>query len=488
MTSPHSPPQESTPAPKDRRPFLVLLTSHWVSQVGTGLIVTALCTLLFLIPLSMRGQADNPYRGIVAFVIVPMVLFTGLALVPIGVWLGRKRVQNRLAGVMDKKAAWTRFAWTFGAATVINVGVGTQVTYRAIEHMETPEFCGSCHVMAPEERAHADSPHSQITCAECHVGDGAGGLVKSKISGARQFFENLSGSVHMPIPSALATDRLVPAKQTCEECHWREKPGNIHVRVLNSFAEDEANSLSQTVLSMQVGGRVFGGIHGRHLDPDLEIQFGCTDPERQNVVWVEARNKRTGEIRTYTKSGWKPDPETKVRRLTMECVDCHNRIGHALELPARAIDTAMASGKLSTTLPWLKKSAMSLLKTEYKSHEEASRQIPAALLETYRREHADVFGAREREIAEAGQVLAEIHNRNVYPDLKVTWGTYPDNIGHTDSLGCFRCHDGDHATPEGKPISNNCFICHFSAAVDETDPEILQALGISKVLAKARKQ
>jgi nitrate/TMAO reductase-like tetraheme cytochrome c subunit len=488
MTSPNSPEPGAAPATKARAPFFVLLTSHWLSIIGTVLIVTAVCTVLFLIPFHLRAQNDNPYRGIVAFVIVPMVFFAGLALVPIGAWFARRKVGSQLSAISDKKAAWTRFAWVFGAATMVNVAIGTQVTYKALHHMETAEFCGSCHVMAPEERTHKDSPHAQIACAECHVGDGAGGLIKSKIAGARQFMENTTDSFHRPIPSALATDRLTPAKQTCEECHRREKPGDVRVRVLDSFAEDEANSHTQTVLSMQVGGSVLGGIHGRHLDPNLEIQFGVSDPDRQDVVWVESHDKRTGEVRRYTKSGWQDDPNQKVRRLTMECVDCHNRIGHALQSPTKAIDGALASGQLPTTLPWIKKTAMGLLKAEYTSHEDAATKIPAALLDIYKREHAGTFAVREKEIADAGKVLAEIHNRNVYPDLKVTWGTYPDNIGHTDSKGCLRCHAGEHSAPDGKSITNNCFVCHYSAAVDEADPEILQTLGISKVLAKARKK
>jgi hypothetical protein len=42
--------------------------------------------------------------------------------------------------------------------------------------------------------------------------------------------------------------------------------------------------------------------------------------------------------------------------------------------------------------------------------------------------------------------LVAIYNRNVFPDLKVTWGTYPNNLGHTDFPGCFRCHDGSHSS------------------------------------------
>lgn len=471
-----------------RQPFFVLVTSHWLSLFGVALIVTALCTWLFLLPLQMRGETDNPYLGILAFVLVPLVLFAGMALVPGGVWLARRRVGTQLAAVPDKKSAWTKFVVTFGVATLVNLTVGAQLTFRAVHHMETPVFCGSCHVMDPEARTHADSPHAQVSCAECHVGDGASGWVASKVTGARQFVENLTESFERPVPSALATNRLVPAKQTCEECHWRAKPGDVRVRVIDSFAEDEANSLSQTVLTMNVGGSVFGGIHGRHLDPDVEIQFASTDNARQDIVWVESRNTRTGEVRTFTKSGTTVEQSAGLRRITMQCVDCHNRPGHAFQLAARAVDKALSSGSLPTTLPFLKKKAVELLKHDYASQDEARERIPAALTDAYKREHPDVFAEREAEIAAAGQVVAAIHNRNVYPELKVTWGTYPDNIGHTDAPGCFRCHDGDHATADGRQITNNCFVCHFTAAVDETAPEVLQTLGIEKMLAKVRKQ
>ncbi len=487
MSSTQSP-AEPLPATTSARPFLVLVTSHWISWVGLVLILTAISTWLFLLPQQMRGKTDNPYLGVLAFVIVPMVFFTGLGLVPIGAWLARRRVRRRLATVLDKKTAWTRFVVVFGVATLANLAVGTQLTYQAVHHMETPQFCGSCHVMTPEARAHADSPHSQVTCAECHVGDGAGGWVASKVNGARQFFDNLTDSYHRPIPSGLATDRLIPAKQTCEECHWRSRPGNVIVRVINSFAEDEENSLSQTVLTVHVGGSVLGGIHGRHLNSDLEISFASKDPARQDIVWVESRNTRTGETKTYTKSDTAPEEIAGLKKITMQCIDCHNRPAHKLQLPGRALDSALAGGSLPTTLPFLKKNSLALLLATYASQEEASQRIPAGLLDTYRREHTEVYAQREAEIEAAGKVLADIHNRNVYPELKVTWGTYPDNIGHTDFPGCFRCHDGDHKTAEGKAISNNCFVCHFTAAVDETAPEILQTLGIEKVLSKARKK
>ena len=103
-----NPAAESRTSPAEPRPFVVLLTSHWLSWIGVALIVTALCTWLFLLPLQMSGETDNPYLGLLAFLLVPLVLFAGLGLVPFGAWLARRDVTRRLSAVVDKRAAWTR--------------------------------------------------------------------------------------------------------------------------------------------------------------------------------------------------------------------------------------------------------------------------------------------------------------------------------------------------------------------------------------------
>ena len=167
------------PAPDDRlrdRPFLILVTSHWLSLLGTGLVGTALISWLFVLPLQLRGHIDNPYIGIVVFIIVPVILLAGLGMVPVGVLLARRRAKQRLTEkIVNRQVAIRRLVVLGGAVTLINVVVGTQGTYRAVEHMESVQFCGqTCHVMTPEFRSHAVSPHARLQCVECHVGEGAG--------------------------------------------------------------------------------------------------------------------------------------------------------------------------------------------------------------------------------------------------------------------------------------------------------------------------
>jgi hypothetical protein len=134
------------------KPVWLMLTQHWLSLVGGGLLATALISWLFVLPLQIRGHVANPYLGIVVFLVLPAIFFTGLILVPIGIYLSKRQIREGLAeGVVDRKKALQRLAWFFGITTFLNVLIGTQITYRAVEHMETPQFCGAtCHTMAPE--------------------------------------------------------------------------------------------------------------------------------------------------------------------------------------------------------------------------------------------------------------------------------------------------------------------------------------------------
>jgi hypothetical protein len=172
----------------------------------------------------------------------------------------------------------------------------------------------------------------------------------------------------------------------------------------------------------------------------------------------------------------------------MQCVDCHNRPTHTFDLPDRAMDKALATGDISVSLPYIKKEGVELLKASYATSEEANSKLPIALTNFYQQKYPDVYAKRSQDIAQAGQAVLAIYNRNVFPDLKVTWGTYPNNLGHTDFPGCFRCHDGSHTSSGGKTITQECNACHESLAMDETSPEILKTLGLADRISNIQKQ
>jgi hypothetical protein len=455
-----------------------------------ALVATAVISWLFVLPQQVRGHADNPYVGILVFLILPAIFFAGLALVPIGVYLSKRQIRQGLPEEsFDRKTALRRLAWFFGATTLLNILFGTQVSYRAVKYMETPQFCGaSCHTMKPELSAYQNSPHSRVECVECHVVPGAAGWVHGKASGVRQLFETVLKTAPKPIPSAMATNRLVPARETCENCHWPQNFSGARLRLFSKYADDEANTRSETVLLMMVGGNRLSGIHGAHFGPGVHIRFAAADAKRQTIPWVEYKNTNTGDVRTFSTAETQPDSANALPTFEMECVDCHNRPTHTFELPERAMDKALAVGNIAAGLPYVKKKSVELLKVNYATSADAAAQLPPALAAFYQQNYPDVYAARSQDIQQAGQAVLAIYNRNVFPDLKVTWGTYPNNLGHTDFPGCFRCHDGSHTTVDGKTINQDCTTCHQPLATEEACPEILKTLGVADWISKVQKQ
>ncbi len=471
-----------------KRPLLVMMTSHWLSMLGLFLVVTALVSWLVILPIQGRG-GPNPYIGIVVFVVVPILFVAGLLLVPLGIYLARRRIHDSLGGeaTIEPGVAWRRLGLFFGVTALVNALVVSLVTYRAVHQMETVQFCGqTCHVMTPQARAHPVSAHARLACVECHVGEGARGWVESKAAGTRQLFEVAFDSYPRPVPSPLASGRLVPTRETCEHCHNPEQFAPARLRVISRFAEEEANTETQTVLTMMVGGSRYGGIHGKHYGPGVEIRFAAADAQREKIPWVEYRNTNTGETRVYqTDAGGSVSSAPKI---LMQCVDCHNRPAHTFSPPDRALDAAFAVGMLPTTLPYLKKTGMEALKATYASSEEAARRIPEAIEGYYKQSHPEIYASRAADVQSAARHVAEIYSRNVFPDLKVTWGTYRNDIGHEASPGCFRCHDEQHATSEGKTITMDCAACHEAIAVEEASPEVLKTLGLAGRMSALRKK
>jgi len=464
------------------RPFVAVFTSHWLAMVGLGLVLTGIVLWACLLPAELRHGEENPYIG-VGVAGAGAVLVLGAVLTPFGLILGRRRLRRQVSETLeDRKAPWRRFFLFLAVTSLLNLVIATQTTFRAVHAMETRQFCGSCHVMTPESRAFEVGPHAGILCVDCHVGDGTKGYIQSKIQGTHQLISVLTDTVEKPIKSAIEAGLMVPSAETCEGCHWRDQPAKATLRMIRRYGEDEANTPETTLLTMNVGGKRMGGIHGAHYGEGIEIRFVATDPRRQEIPLVEYKNSATGVERTYTRPGADPASFAGRPRITMQCFDCHNRPAHAFEMPDRAVDRALTLGRMSASLPFLKKQSVEILKVPYSSSEAAAREIPAALAAYYRTNHADLAAPRAREIETAGEVLAEIYSRNAFPELGVTWGTYPDNRGHQASPGCFRCHDGEHAAPTGEKITNNCFRCHFPSAVGETDPKVLELLGVDRLL------
>jgi len=487
---------EDTPSFSQKRIApLVYLANNWISLVGVIVVTTATIFWLFLLPFTLRGEVTHPYIGILVFLMLPAVFILGLVLIPVGISFRRRR--DRAKGRTPahfpelnwQNHDFRRLLLFVAVTTFLNLVIVSQLAYSAVTFMDSTTFCGlACHrIMGPEYASHQNAPHAQVECAACHIGPGAVSFVRSKMNGTGQLFHVLLNNYPRPIPAPV--ENLRSARETCEQCHWRGRFIGEKPAVHTSYAEDQQNSATTTVLLMKVGGRAWNGtvsIHGAHLADNTSISYIATDGQRQTIPQVTYTDP-SGKETVYNDTTSKPTPEAlaKAEHRTMDCVDCHNRPTHNYQLPGRALDNAISGGHISPALPYVKKQALAALKQTYPDRETAERGIADTLNAFYREKYPQLYGQDRKQIDEAVRAVQEIYSRNVFPEMKITWGTYVNNLGHMDSPGCFRCHDGNHTSASGKTIPNDCDSCHELKAVDEKNPAILSDLGIAPAQAAA---
>jgi hypothetical protein len=468
---------------------VVFLGSNAITLTGAVLTTSAAITMIgFWILEVVQFRSVHPYAGIILFMILPALFVLGLILIPLGALLRRRRLRARgelpdVYPTIDlRHGVVARGLWLVLGATLLNITILSAATYQGVTYMDSTQFCGlTCHsVMAPEYAAYLDSAHSRVACTECHIGPGAPWFVRSKLSGTRQVFAVTFNTHSRPIPSPVK--HLRPARETCEHCHWPQKFHGDKVLVRTKYSDDEKNTPLSTVLVLKVGGRAGNsreGIHGRHLDTTERISYVTSDERRQvipRVTYVDDAGKTVEYVSEEVKLT--PEQLARAERRKMDCMDCHNRPSHTFELPDRAVDRALSEGRISAELPYVKKKAVELIKAEYPDRATAERRIGEGLSEYYRASHPDVLRRNRAAVEQAVSELRAIYGKNVFPNMKVGWGTYPNNIGHENFIGCFRCHDDSHKSADGGTITQDCDACHTILAQDEESPKILAELGL----------
>jgi hypothetical protein len=468
---------------------IAIAANNRLTMAGAVLAISSAITIVMFWTFDLiTGGPIHPYVGVIFFLILPGIFVLGLLMMPIGALWHRHTLKAAGAVAseyprldfsqpMFRKAA----AWVCGL-TIINIIILSIGSYRGVEYIDSSNFCGqTCHtVMQPEFMAYQNSAHQRVGCVQCHIGPGAGWFVRSKLSGVRQVVAVTLHTYSRPIPSPV--EQLRPARETCEQCHWPQMFTGDKLIIRKKYSEDESNTPLTTVLIMKIGGhrgQIAEGIHGRHLDAQSRVQYIATDRQRQvlpRVTYLDDDGKKV----EFASNDSKPTPEQLAagHSRAMDCMDCHNRPAHSFQLPERAMDQAMSEGRISPELPFIKKKALAALKAEYLGREDAAKRIAAGLDDFYRASYPDVYRGKHSAIEAAIAQVQAIYLRNVFPAMNISWGAYPNNLGHTDFPGCFRCHDGSHSTADGRTISNDCDTCHSLLAVDEVNPKVISGLGM----------
>lgn len=457
---------DEKPAPK-----LPSLFRNYISLVGAAIVIASLFSVVLLFLLEISSSGENPYLGILTYIIFPSILMFGVGVVIVGALLERRR---RHRAAPEDIAAYPkldlndprsrRAVFVFLLVTFLFISASAFGSYRAYEYTESVGFCGqTCHVMKPERTAYQAGAHARVGCVGCHVGPGAGWYVRSKLSGAYQLYSVTFNKFPRPITTPV--HNLRPAQETCEQCHWPEKFFGAQMKVFNRYAYDEQNTLRQRRMLINVGGGspstgLVTGIHW-HMNIANEITYVSTDDHRQVIPWVRIKDKQGNVTEYYDRTRpLTPEQIATGNRRRMDCVDCHNRPAHVYLPPDVAVDQAFVAGRLDPSLPYLKRQAVEVLSKHYETTEDAVKQIDAGLNDFYRNKYADVYSQKQDLIKGAVSEVQRIFQTYFFPEMKTDWQTHPNNIGHLYFPGCFRCHDGEHVSNTGKVITNNCNVCH----------------------------
>lgn len=456
MTDSENNPTGASPAAKPS------IWRNWISLAGAIVAAGSLFSFLLLFALDLMGRgASNPYLGILCYVVAPGFLFFGAAVAAYGAWHQRRRLTHEpllhaphLAIDLSRPRDRRVLLWfSLGTATFLLLSaIGS---YQTFVYTESNQFCGEvCHsVMGPEFTAYNRSTHAKVACVECHVGSGATFYLKAKINGTHQLLGVITGRYSRPIPTPIVNMR--PASDTCEQCHWSQRYSGSIEHVSHRFLADKTNTPYTTRLLVNVGGGdpahgPVGGIHW-HMNVSNKVEYYATDPQRQIIVWIR-KTDPTGAITVYRTPDFKGEPAAdKIRR--MDCIDCHNRPAHRYQSPNNAVDEAMYLGRIDSALPEIKRTAVDLLTRPYPTTDAAVASLSAALRVRY----GETPAAQQ-----AVAAVATIYRANFFPEMNVNWSKYPDNIGHLDSSGCFRCHDGKHLADGGgkRMPATDCNTCH----------------------------
>ena len=444
-----------------------------LSYIGTIISAVSLITIFFLFLVTVVFESGGSYTGLILYMALPAVLFTGLLLIPIGMFFRFRKIKNSKEEIRSEKVIFDfnnykhrNAALIFVFGTIVFLMLTSVGSYEAFHYTESDEFCGTlCHsVMDPEFSTHLTSAHAKVRCVDCHVGSGAGWYVKSKMSGLYQVYSVLLNKYPHPIPTPISS--LRPARETCEQCHWPEKFYSNKIRTEKHYLADSLNSQWELGLKMKIGSSHSAqgnseGIHW-HINKNVKIEYIPSSPARDYISWVKYINLETGDTTLYENTDDLLEPEfiAETPTRTMDCMDCHNRPSHQYQTPQDFIDEAISKGEISSSTPQIKFITMQVFNDPFDNLDTANLYITQNITEFYKENYPEYYKNNEALINQNIIGIKKAYAANVFPEMQANWDNYPEHIGHTVYNGCFRCHDDMHVSSTGKKISKDCNLCH----------------------------
>ncbi len=469
-----------------------LVSRSKIAVIGALLVSILLPVLLISIGFDSLGLIENPYFGFLLYVVMAPLLVLGSILLLFGILFSRGGEEigtytvEYLKEQLTRPGRYTRIRrllYFTVAITLLLVFVVGLASYSSFRYTSSSQFCGLfCHnVMQPQYTAYRNSPHSRVSCVECHLGKDADWAERSRFTGLKQLWAVATDSYPRPILPPITA--LRPGRKTCEQCHLPEKFHGSRLYTRERFLPDEKNTRVRTVILMKVGsgdieGKVAHGIHW-HVSESQQVFYRAADHDRETITEVRQVEKGKKDV-VYTRIPGKEDGTGNAdgagELRKMDCVDCHNRPTHIFLSADEALDRKLAANIISPYLPYIKRQALAVIEKEYPSREVARVEISRGLQNWYRENYPELIENNPNLFERTVQGVVDAYMDNVFPSMRVTWGTYRNNLGHSKGSGCFRCHGTLREVDSGRVISNDCNLCHVILAENERQPAIIQSL------------
>ena len=457
--------------------------NNWISAAGGVVAIGGFFSFAFLAWMDFTQGDKNPYLGIFTYIVAPAFLIAGLAAL-IGGAIMQRRWALKHTDSVDKwrldfsNTQQRRRVVLFGAGALVFLGLSAFGSFQTFHYSESTQFCGQvCHnSMNPEFVTYQRGAHARVGCVECHVGSGAQYFIKAKINGTHQLIAYILDNYNRPI--ATPVKNLRPAQDTCEKCHWPEKfAGNVQID-FDHYLSDKKNTSYTARMLLHVNksapGSPLGGIHW-HVNTTEKVEYYAIDDKRQDIPWMRVTNVKDGTAKVFRVDSFKGEPPADLIRV-MDCMDCHNRPAHTFPTANESVEKALAAGNLSLKLPNIKRVAVqAMMQKEITTDAVAAQKISDFIRAKY------TDPALTTEVNGAVAQVQKIFSVSIFPERKADWRVYPNNIGHKDWPGCFRCHDDKHKSSGGQKVrSSDCNSCHVIIAQGKgSDLETLSAKGLT---------
>lgn len=445
---------------------------NYVSAIGAVLVLGSILELIFQLLIALFTNQNGYFLGIFMFVFVPLNLMLGIILIFAGIYISKRISKSKNTGENLEQGPNEHYASQNKAVIVFIIGMVIFFVVVMIGNIKTMDFansdafCGEiCHsAMEPEFISYKNSKHDNVTCIHCHYSDNDNLFIKSKLAALRQIGTIVGGDYKHPL--TIPPHTLEPGRNTCEHCH---KPAMFNPRILRNkenFLSDKENTKWITRLILRVGNEHSSkvstkGIHW-HMHRDNIVQFVSLDDKKQDLPWVRYININENDTTIYidSTSDFQPSSLDTVEIFTMDCMDCHNRISHNFASPSEFIDREISQGNISETLYEIKRLLIDICEEEFPNVDSLKTYSIIYLKNFYTKNYPGYYLKNEKIIKSAITVFTNEYAKNIFPEMKVKWDSFPSNAGHKYNPGCFRCHNDLHKSEEGIILKRDCNQCH----------------------------